>query len=238
MAQVENLEWIAQSYLILTLKRPKGFRFNAGQYLNIQLSDSAESPERSYSIASPPERKEILQLCIQIFQDGMPSAFFRNLKKADLLPISSAQGQFKLVDVQKPMVFIAGGSGISPFRSLIHSLLERSHAGNPIQLIYGCREISLIPFREEFLSLQEVHKNRFQIIFTIDAESSTHTINTDAGGRAKIVVGNPVDILSSREYMINLASHYYLCGPPLMVERLQALLISKGIASNQILLAT
>lgn len=195
------------SYLILTIERPEPFHFQAGQHTTLR---SVEDPlnARSYSIAGMPGT-DTLEFCIQTHIDGhlIPLA---ELSVGDAVELGLARGKFLLRDGSRNLVFVAGGSGIGPLRPLLLTALHQSARSSQIKLFYGCRLAAEFPYREEFAALQSQFPNRLKVLFT--AESG----ETDW---AKL--GNPVDILnrpSEFQHTIDTKAHYYLCGPPPMIQ--------------------
>ena len=142
---------VADGTLAFAFERPAGFDFVAGQYLTITLPDPLYTDEkgnsRTFSIASPPQ--EAGRLVIATRMTG--SALKRSLAEAPLgTPVSifGPVGDFTLGPDPTPVVFIAGGIGITPFRSM---LLDAAARGLPhrITLIYSNRTPEGAPYHEE-----------------------------------------------------------------------------------------
>ena len=142
---------VADGTLAFAFERPAGFEFTAGQYLTITLPDPLYTDEkgnsRTFSIASPPQ--DAGRLVIATRMTG--SALKRSLAEAPLgTPVSifGPAGDFTLGPDPTPVVFIAGGIGITPFRSM---LLDAAARGLPhrITLIYSNRTPEGAPFHEE-----------------------------------------------------------------------------------------
>ena len=150
---------VADGTLAFAFERPAGFEFAAGQYLTITLPDPLYTDEkgnsRTFSIASPPQDADRL-----VFATRMTgSALKRSLAEAPLgTPVSifGPAGDFTLGPDPAPVVFIAGGIGITPFRSM---LLDAAARGLPhrIMLIYSNRTPEGAPYHEELASLARSH---------------------------------------------------------------------------------
>jgi ferredoxin-NADP reductase len=134
--------------------------FRAGQYVNLFMDVDGVLTSRPYSISSSPESK-FLDLTIQQKPGGFVTRYLLSeLKVGDELQSTGPKGHFyhePLID-GRDLVFLAGGSGITPFMSMIRSLLQQKDAPE-IHLLYGSRTPEDVIFGEELASLVEAHSN-------------------------------------------------------------------------------
>ena len=202
---------VADGTLAFAFERPAGFDFVAGQYLTITLHDPLYTDEkgnsRTFSIASPPQ--DAGRLVIATRMTG--SALKRSLVEAPLgTPVSifGPAGDFTLGPDPTPVVFIAGGIGITPFRSM---LLDAAARGllRPITLIYSNRMLEGAPFHEELASLAK-HHAAFAYVPTI-TEADKSPLPWD--GERRLV---NVDFLHDHVEDMT-APIFYLAGPPGLV---------------------
>ncbi len=208
-ASVHQMQTLGDQYLILSLLRPNGFHYQAGQYVTFEMSGaSGDAFQRSYSIASAPLNFKTLEFCIQTGLDGKGAEFFKKLRVGSLISMSPALGAFSIRDSKAKLVFIAGGSGISPMRSLILEGLKSNSSFNAL-LVYGCKDAKWIPFREEFQSLP------IECLITADSDGL-----------------NPVEALKKRG--VDPQAHYYLCGPPGLMLAMRALLAEQGVPAEHV----
>ncbi|EAY57248.1 MAG: probable oxidoreductase FAD/NAD(P)-binding [Leptospirillum rubarum] len=154
-------------------------RFDPGQYAHLEWA-SPESPEekgdgRDFSIASPPEEWPVLSFATRL----TGSSFKKHLENAPdgtPLRVSGPYGEFTLppgLETRKwnqPIVFIAGGIGITPFRSMLHHALGK-FPSVPFFLFTTNRSVTSIPFLDELRGLARQHKNLFldQIVSRTEA---------------------------------------------------------------------
>src|SRR3989338_369782 len=106
---------------------PENFEFNAGQYLSISVVDAeGKKIRRPYSIASSPNHKGFIELCVKRVENGLASNFICNLKKGDVVEFLGPIGNFVINEnsKKKDLIFISNGTGIAPFISMIPCLLE------------------------------------------------------------------------------------------------------------------
>lgn len=149
------------------------------------------------------------------FTDEKRSTFkkaLRNLPVGESIEVSDLDGDFTLDDPNKQYVFIAGGIGVTPFRSIIKEL---DHGGQPINitLLYANRD-QQIAFKDEFEAIAKNHPE-FQIHYIFSPE---HV------GESKI-----------RQFVPDITQPiFYVSGPEPMVESLGNMLKSMGIAEDHI----
>jgi len=138
------------------------FGFVAGQWLSLKHNQpDGEEITRAYSIASPPGGGNQFALCLNRVQDGFMSNFLCDLKEGDEISCQGPFGDFILRPPLRDTVFIATGTGIAPFRGMLHWLLadESRHQGKNLVLVFGNRTQQDIYYHDEFLRLAAAHAN-------------------------------------------------------------------------------
>jgi ferredoxin-NADP reductase len=138
------------------------FGFVAGQWMSFKYGKAdGEEITRAYSIASPPSANNRLALCLNRVQDGFMSNFLCDMMEGDELQCQGPFGDFILRPPLRDTIFIATGTGIAPFRSMLHWLLadESRHQSKQISLIFGNRTEKDIYYHDEFLRLARDHEN-------------------------------------------------------------------------------
>jgi len=120
-ALVSGIEQLAPRVLQLTIAMRAGeFRFQPGQWVNFRFP---EGVSRAYTIASPPEEPESVQLCVRIGA-GRGGTALQSLQKGAPVSIDGPFGDFVLPDRDKrDVVFLAGDTGIAPVRSIVLHML-------------------------------------------------------------------------------------------------------------------
>lgn len=146
------------------------FEWTAGQYLHYKINNQDfddRGPNRFFSIASAPH-EEYIQLTTKFFDDG--SSFKKELirlKAGDTIEAFGPKGDFSIREGITDYVFIAGGMGITPFRSII---LDLDHRGKPlnITLLYANKTLDMV-FRAELEKIAKKHKE-FRVLYFITGE--------------------------------------------------------------------
>lgn len=199
--------------------------YKAGQYLRYHIenpSPDERGENRFFSISSAPF-ENVVRLSTKFSLKG--STFKKDLQafsRGDTVEVSGPYGKFSVENTDQEYVFIAGGIGITPFRSI---LLDWDHNNLPIKatLIYATRNQEAL-FKEELLNLAEKH-NGFKIyqIISGNIEKPSKEINlTLLKGR---VDGNLIKKLIPE--MQNKI--YYISGPEEMVMELEEVIWNLGV---------
>src|SRR4029077_10315428 len=116
------------------------FGFVPGQWLSVQLTPPhAREMTRAYSIASPPSENGHVAFCLNRVQDGFMSNHLCDIKEGEIITVQGPFGDFILRPPLRDTVFIATGTGIAPFRSILHWLLaeDERHQGRRFWLLFG-----------------------------------------------------------------------------------------------------
>jgi ferredoxin-NADP reductase len=145
-----------------------GFAFDAGQFCMVEVPDGNKIRKKAYSICSPPHESEYLDLCIKLVEGGLATNWFWSLKEGDQVNLAGPYGNFILPEtIQDDLIFIATGTGLSPFRSMLHQLYRTESGFNRlIWLIFGVRYEDQILYNDEWRQLAQ-EQSKFNYIPTI-----------------------------------------------------------------------
>ncbi len=137
----------------------KSMEFIPGQFAAVLCPKERKIIRRAYSIASPPSQKQHLDLIIKLVQGGVVTNWFWTLKTGDRFRVHGPLGKFILPErIDFEIVFVATGTGIAPFRSMIHQMLRDGFQGK-MDLLFGTRYENMIPYHAEWLELSRKHPN-------------------------------------------------------------------------------
>ncbi len=181
--------------------------FQAGQYISLFAEVGHIKTSRPYSISSPPNQAGYLDITVRKVEDGLVSNWLLNKsKKGDLLESTGPTGNFYYNPIihDKTMVCIAGGSGITPFMSIIREITDRG-LDRQVFLFYGNKSLNDVIFHEELTALSKEFDN-INYIPVIeepkdDYKGLTGYITSDL---LKKVIQEKKDV------------SYFLCGPEAM----------------------
>jgi len=135
--------------------------FRAGQYIGLTVDINGVRTSRPFSLASSPNQLSYYELGVRIKENGFVSPFLiKNLKVGDILEASEPLGNlfYNPLFHGKDLVFIAGGSGITPFISVLRDISEKKLPLN-VWLIFGCLTEKDILFRTELNDIQKRRSN-------------------------------------------------------------------------------
>ncbi len=135
--------------------------FQSGQYINLFVEAGGIRTSRPYSIASPPTQTGYYEITVRRVEDGFVSnVLLDELKPGDRLQASSPSGNFHYNPLfhGDRLAFIAGGSGITPFMSMIREMADRN-LDRRLHLFYGSRLEEDVIYRQEIERIAEAHKN-------------------------------------------------------------------------------
>lgn len=198
----------------LTFERADGSPvvFEAGQWMNIVLPLPTGEIRRAYSVASPPNGTSQFQLAITHVEGGPGSTYLHEAPLGTLLKAVGPQGFFtrtKFADA--PSLFIATGTGITPFRSMI---LENKITA-PTWLIFGARTEADLIYRDELQKTAENQPN-LHVEYTLSRPHEAWP------GKSGYVQTHVRDVWNSLSAIA--PPHAYICGLERMVSAVRALL--------------
>lgn len=204
----------------------KEINFKPGQYFYLSLINppykDSRGNERHFSIVNSPNQKGVIEMATRILE----SAFKKSLNEilvGSEVEIGMIGGSFILPkSIKKPLVFISGGIGITPFMSMLKFINEEKLPYKVI-LIYSNRNKESTAFFEELNNLSKKNSN-FKIIFTM-------TDDNEWQGEKRII-----DSQFIKDYVSDLENGVFMtAGPPKMVEAIVKTLKDLGIKNKNII---
>ena len=205
---VTRIETLTPTIKGVWIRLDAPIRFQAGQYVNLELPGGIGS--RAFSIASPPSVSGEVELNIRIVPGGQGTTYVHDTMRAgERVRITGPYGRFFVKkSAHVPVLFMAGGSGLSSPRSMILDLLAEGF-DRPITLVYGQRSREELYYHDDFVALAERHPNfRYVPALSHEPEASGWT-----GFRG--FVHEAAKAAFDNDFRGHKA---YLCGPPLMIE--------------------
>ena len=186
--------------------------FLPGQYVNIDVPGSGG--HRSYSFSSAPGEKS-LGFLIKKIPDGLMGSWLERAGTGERLNLTGPMGSFYLRDGEGPLLFLAGGTGLAPFLSMLE-VLARAGSQRQIHLVYGVtRDLDLV-LVDEIAAYTERLPN-FAFTTVVADEASDHP------RKGWVTQHMPAEMLAAGEVDV------YLCGPPPMVDAVRHYLDENGI---------
>lgn len=199
--------------------------FQAGQYINVFVDIDGIKTSRPYSISSAPNQIGCYDITVRRINDGFVSNYLLDeLAVGDEIETTSPTGQFHHNPLfhGEDLVYIAGGSGITPFMSMIREMTDRN-LSRQVHLIYGSRIKSDIVFGDELTERSSRHHNlTFTPVISEPDDAYLGETGFITADMIKKLVGNGHDKM------------FYVCGPEAMYTFVLAELESLGIPKRKI----
>lgn len=221
-------ETVAKGTMLFRFAKPAGFAFAAGQTIDLTLIEpketDAEGNFRTFSITAAPSDPELA-----IATRMRDTAFKRTLgglSEGSEISLDGPFGSFTLHEnASRPAAFLAGGIGITPFRSMIRDAAARG-LPHELYLFYSNRRPEDSAFLAELASHAKAHP-QFHLVATMtDMEKSAQPWDGEQ---------DYIDAaMLARHVPRSAAPVYYLAGPPAMVTALREMLKSAGISGDDI----
>ncbi|EMR47741.1 benzoate 1,2-dioxygenase electron transfer component BenC [Pseudomonas putida] len=214
-AAISDVRQLSVSTIALSIKGEALSRlaFLPGQYVNLKVPGSEQS--RAYSFSSLQKDGEVSFL-IRNVPGGLMSSFLTNLAKAgDNLSLAGPLGSFYLRPIQRPLLLLAGGTGLAPFTAMLEKIAEQG-SEHPLHLIYGVTNDFDLVELDRLQALAARIPN-----FTYSA----CVANPDSQYPQKGYVTQHIEPRHLNDGDVDV----YLCGPPPMVEAVSQYVREQGI---------
>ncbi|MDQ2685492.1 MAG: FAD-dependent oxidoreductase [Thermoproteota archaeon] len=205
---------------------PSLFEYTAGQYAYFNLDNVGNNDKgliRHFTISSSPTENFIM-LSTKI-RESQYKHRLSTLEVGDKVKVSRPEGEFVLPeDYSKPLIFLSGGIGVTPFRSMISYTTDKQL---PLKIIMfdSNKNQQNILFKKEFDDWTTLNDN-LKIIYTLSEEDSNENSIVGGAEKWKGEIGRIDKELILRHVDTNMLgnSTFYVCGPPDMLKSMQSLL--------------
>ena len=223
--RVTEKNLLAADVMRLKIKLPSAQRlqFLAGQYVDVLLP---EGKRRAFSIASSPQQEDEIELHIRHVDGGDFTGWvFDELKERDILRIEGPLGTFfvRHDTTDRPMIFMGGGTGFAPLKSMIEDLLAHQNK-RPLHLFWGVRNQSELYMYDQ--ALQWAEQNDHIRFSTALSEPESDDNQDSYNGFVHDAVLAQYKDLSGFDV--------YMSGPPAMIDNGRAAFLGHGAERRRI----
>jgi ferredoxin-NADP reductase len=220
-------EPVAERTMSFHFAKPRGWSYRAGQFVDITLLDppetDAEGNVRGFSISSAP-RESVITITTRLRN----TAFKRVLQAVPLGTMVRVEGPFgdlRLHHAARPAVLLAGGIGITPFRSILVETIGAGGLPYPVVVFHANRRPEDAAFADELRSLASIDP-KLTFVPTMTAIGSGEGWDGEQGH---------IDAAMLRRHLDGLADPiYYIAGPPGMVQALRSMLIASSVDEDDV----
>ncbi|HVG13002.1 MAG TPA: FAD-dependent oxidoreductase [Flavisolibacter sp.] len=230
VTRIENETYNTRRFWI-QIPEVEKFEFLPGQFvtLDLPIHEKQNKRWRSYSIASWPDETNVIELLIVHLESGLGSTYlFNEVSVNSELTLRGPQGVFVLPQaIEKDLYFICTGTGIAPFRSMVHHIGNHGIEHKNIHLIFGTRSKTDLLYLEEMRRLEE-EVPHFSFIPTLSRESWDGCC-----GYVHAVFENLIHQKMSDGAELPPA-HFFLCGWKNMVDEAKSRILNLGYEKKDI----
>lgn len=218
---VVRFEWSSSTVFSLWYRPEPSVPFQAGQFTSILIPGAGPGGRdlrRAYSIASPPEADEV-ELCIKVVEEGPGTSYLKGLTPGSVFRCMAPYGDFVYrTPRERRAVFLATGTGVAPFRSMIFSKAFRENPPVSSLVLFGARNESEILYEKEILATS----TEWKVCLTRPSDDFQ-------GFRGRIT-----EWLRSKAGFPWAESDFYLCGSGEMIKEAREILGERGVAKESI----
>ena len=211
----------------LRLVEPQEISCKSGQYIQFETPPYGRTPEpvyRAYSVASPVSEKTALELIIRRVPRGICTTFvFEVLRQGDPAKFNGPYGEFYLRGTDREIVFIGGGSGIAPIRSMLFQMSEE-RSPRKATFFYGANELRDLYLQEEMREFEKKVPN-FTYVPALGRPGPDDAWEGERGLVTEVV---------DRYFEDASTQEFYLCGSPNMIDAVIELLKPKGLTDDRL----
>jgi ferredoxin-NADP reductase len=217
---------LTEDVIELYFETNPGFDFLPGQYISVIIPGAGPGGRdlrRAYSIASHPE-KRIIELCVKVVERGPGSQYLHSLKVGDSMKCVGAYGHFYYkTKSHKHVVFIATGTGIAPFRSMIYSKIFNDSKPLSTHLLFGARADGDLLYTDEIM--HTLGKTHF-----VQSLSRPHHEGGWTGHKGRVT-----DWLKEKSsHILWNETEFYICGNGAMIDEVKQILTSREVPKDAI----
>jgi Na+-transporting NADH:ubiquinone oxidoreductase subunit F len=211
----------------LELIEPQTMDYVPGQYVQLltpPYDKSRKDVYRAYSIASDPAEQSVIELIIRLVPGGICTTYcFEHLKEGDQVRINGPYGDFRLTDSDAPIVFIAGGSGMAPIKCMLHHMVNTVNQRQAVY--YFGANVPKELFLSDLMSEFESKLSDFHYIPVVASPPEGDSWDGRTGLVTQAVERGLAD---------GSKHEAYLCGSPGMIDASIKVLVSRGVAEENI----
>jgi benzoate/toluate 1,2-dioxygenase reductase component len=212
-ARLHSVDRLSETTIAFSLSRPDAFMFLPGQYVTVRVPGTDQ--RRAFSFSSPPDA-ETLSFLVRDIPPGVMSTYLRE-KAVPGTPVEfiGPAGSFYLREIKRPLLLLAGGTGLAPFLSMLGKIAETG-SGYPIHLGYGVtNDVDLVSVDRLAEFARKI--SGFTFFTTVVAGDTAHPRKGYVMSHlaASHLNGGDVDV--------------YLCGPSPMVDAVRAWLGEQSV---------
>lgn len=215
--------------ITIVFEKPSNFEYQSGQFLTLVLMINGEEVRRSYSFSSSPYTDNNPSITVKKIEGGLVSTYlFNNAYVGLSLTAMPPLGMFvvnPMPHLQREIVLIAAGSGVTPLYSMAKTILSQEPNSKVYLLLANKNESSII-FKDAF---DKINHPNFKVIHVLTKPSSAWN-----GPTGRIAQDNIASFIAQFGLHNSAMAEYYLCGPEILMDNVTTGLKQLGVAEDNI----
>ena len=217
--EVKEFKMITPTVFELSFVSEEEFKFKAGQFISVvvpNVGPKGAGIRRAYSIASSPQ-ESVIKFCVKLIENGPGTNYLYKLRPGDRFRGFAPYGHFTYKEKQtKNVYFIATGTGIAPFLSMISSREFEENKPDSLTVLFGVRDENELIYSNEFNSIPGVN-----FVPTVSRPNSSDW--NGFKGRVTDYIRSHADKIPWTE------SVFFLCGNSSMIDEIKSFALSMGV---------
>ncbi|MBC8034815.1 MAG: FAD-dependent oxidoreductase [Chitinophagaceae bacterium] len=210
------------------------FNFKPGQFvtLDLPIHEKPNKRWRSYSIASWPDGSNVFELVIVFLDSGLGTTYlFNEVLPGVTIMLRGPAGVFVLPEkLEKDLFLICTGTGVAPFRSMVHHIKNHGIVYQSIYLIFGCRKCSDLLYGSELKNLEnEIPRFHYLPTFSQETEDSLEVRKGYVHAVYEEIIAGKMQFPQQQ-----VPAHFYLCGWKKMIEEARLRIMAMGYNKKDI----
>jgi NAD(P)H-flavin reductase/ferredoxin len=203
------------------MRQQNGIRYSSGQFFEFDIPEIEQT--RAYSMANRYVEKQPLDFHVKRIENGAGSNYMCDLQPGATVTGSGPYGKMQLINREKDLIFIAGGSGMAPIKALVEELFNGQYQ-HQAWFFYGARTKDDLFLTEQWTRLEKDYPN-FHFVPALSDQPNDEEWLGETGYIANVV----------EKYLSDVSQmDAYLCGPPILIETVTNTLYKGGLRRSNI----
>jgi Na+-transporting NADH:ubiquinone oxidoreductase subunit F len=207
--------------------------FEAGRYIQLVIPPYGKirgSTQRAYSMSSRPRDKHHIEVLIRLVPGGIATTYVHeHLREGDEMDLIGPFGDFSRTESDSVMICVAGGSGMAPFKSMLHDLADKGETDREVWFFFGARTTKDMFYLEEMKKLEKILPN-FHFVPALSEVQEAEGWDGPTGLITEVLDLYIKEKVSTGGRILE----GYLCGSPGMIAACEKVMADNGIAEDDI----
>jgi len=206
--------------------------FKAGMYIQVVVPPYGKikgSTQRAYSMSSRPMEHNKVEVLIRLVPGGIVTTYVHEqLKEGDKMELIGPFGDFKRSSTDSTMLCVAGGSGMAPFKAILHDMIDTNVTNREVWYFFGARSLKDMFYMDEMRKLEE-ENSWFHFVPALSEPQPEDNWTGETG-----LITDVLDRFIKNTIGTDKDLEGYLCGSPGMIDACNNVMTKNGVALEKI----